>query len=99
MESCRSSNRPFGGYDPHRAVLSGLTSILFLILWFCSNHGIEVGHVIIHCDNISALNQVFTRERSSNNPLRQMAADIDLITCARGILLPVEKKTAKAHSK
>ncbi len=53
---------------PYRAELSGLTSILFLLLWVCNEHGVEGGDVTIYCDNISALNQVFTKACPSNNP-------------------------------
>jgi hypothetical protein len=88
---------------PYRAELSGLTSIPFLLLWVCNEHDVESGDVTIYCDNISALNQVFTKTRPSNNPLKQLAADIDLITCAKDILLqlPVDvhisKEWVKGH--
>ncbi len=51
--------------SPYSTELSGLTSILFLLLWVCNEHGVEGGDVIIYCDNISALNRVFTRARPS----------------------------------
>jgi hypothetical protein len=87
----------------YRAELSGLTSILFLLLRICNEHDVEGGDVIVYCDNISALNQVFTKTHPSNNPLKQLATDIDLIACARDILLqlPVDvhisKEWVKGH--
>ena len=64
--------------SPYRAELSGLTSVLFLLLWICQNAGVETGSANVYCDNISALDKVFSKERPSNNPLRQLLADIDL---------------------
>ncbi len=89
--------------SPYRAEQSGLTSALFLILWVCHTYNVETGNVIIYCDNISALNRIFTKERPSNNPLRQLAADIDLITCARDMILRlpvaihISKEWVKGH--
>ncbi len=82
---------------PYRAELSGLTSVLFLLLWICRTQGIEEGSACIYCNNISALNQVFAKVRPPTNPFKQMAADIDLIMCARDLLLqlPVDVGIAK----
>jgi hypothetical protein len=89
--------------SPYRAELSGLTSILFILLWVTTFNSIETGSVTIYCDNTSALDRIFTAIRQSNNPLQQLIADIDLISCARDLLLqlPVDiqirKEWVKGH--
>jgi hypothetical protein len=89
--------------SPYRAELSGLTSILFIVLWVTALRSIEKGAVTIYCDNSSALDHVFAAIRMSNNPLQQLIADIDLISCAKDLLLqlPVDiqirKEWVKGH--
>ncbi len=89
--------------SPYRAELCGLTSILFLIQWVCVAEKIEEGKVIIYCDNETALNEVFKTPRPTSNPYKQLAADIDLITCVRDLLLQlplsleVKKEWVKGH--
>lgn len=73
--------------SPYWAELSGLTSVLFVLHWVCNQTGIETESARIYCDNISALDKVFTTIRHSTNPLHQLAPDIDLLTCAQDLLL------------
>ncbi len=89
--------------SPYRAELCGLTSVLFIILWVCNKHDIDSGSVRILCDSESALDQVFSTVRGSNNPLKQLASDFDLLSCAKDILLhlpvniTVTKEWVKGH--
>jgi len=60
---------------------------------------------VIYCENETALNEVFKNPLTTNNPYAYLAADIDLITCARDLLLqlPLEvhlkKEWVKGHYK
>ncbi len=82
---------------PYHVEFSGLTSVPFTLLWICTTQGIDSSSVRIFCDNESALHRVFATIQVSNNPLGQLSLDIDLITCARDVLLqlPVDVKVAK----
>jgi hypothetical protein len=76
----------------YRAELCGITSALFMLLWICNQEDVEYGSVTLYCDNEGALNQVFNKSRPFKNPYDFLSADIDLITCARDLLLqlPIE---------
>ncbi len=83
--------------------LSGLTSVLLILPWVCSMQGVDTGSVHLFCDNESALNHVFSTARALNNPLKQLFPDVDLITCARDLLLQlpvgiyITKEWVKGH--
>ncbi len=89
----------------YRAELCGLTSAFFLLLWVCNESDIQHGNAVIYCDNETALNEVFKNPLTTNNPYAYLAADIDLITCARDLLLQLpfevqlKKEWVKAHYK
>ena len=74
-----------------------------MIHWICTAESIISGKITICCDNEAALNEVFTKPCPSNNPYRLLAAGIDLITCARDLLLQlplhieVKKELFKEH--
>lgn len=72
---------------PYRAKLAGLTSVLFILHLISKQTFIADGSVTIYCDNEAALNRTFTTGLPSQNPYAQLAADNDLITMARDLLL------------
>jgi hypothetical protein len=90
---------------PYRIELCGLVSTLFTIHWICRSANISYGHITIYCDNESALHQMFTPTRTTNNPYKLLKADIDLLTCGCDLLLqlPIEvslkHKWVKGHFK
>lgn len=91
---------------PYGAELCRLTSAFFLLLWVCNKTSIKDGNVVIYCDNETAINNVFKNPLSTNNPYEHLAVDINLITCAREILvlqLPLDvqnkKEWVKGHYK
>jgi hypothetical protein len=85
----------------YRAELCGLTSAFFLLLWVCNESDLQHGSAVIYCDNETALNEVFKNPLTTNNPYAYLAADIDLITCARDLLLhcPLRSTSRKSGSK
>jgi hypothetical protein len=82
---------------PYRAELCGLVSTLFTIHWVCRSANISHGHVTIYCDNESALRQMFTPTRPTNNPYKSLKADIDLLTCGRDLLLQLPIEVTLTH--
>jgi hypothetical protein len=82
---------------PYRAELCGLVSTLFTIHWVCRSANISHGHVTIYCDNESALRQMFTPTRPTNNPYKLLKADIDLLTCGRDLLLQLPIDVSLTH--
>jgi hypothetical protein len=71
----------------YRAELTGLTSVLFILHWVCTQEHVDDGTITIYCDNDAALNETFHKGIPSNNPYSLLAADRDLITLARDLLL------------
>jgi hypothetical protein len=59
QEIWKGAGPTFGHTDlmtPYRAELSGLTLVLFVLQWVCSQNAIGDGKVMIYCDNEAALN-------------------------------------------
>jgi len=98
--STSSSNTLWEGCGPtighkslmtsYHAELSGLVSVLFTLHWLAHHQPQLTGTVTVYCENESALNKVFTKQRPSNNPYTNLAADRDLICLGRHLrsLLP-----------
>jgi hypothetical protein len=63
--------------------------LLFVIHWICSQLPIDDGSITIYSDNDAALNETFHAGLPSNNPYSHIAADIDLITMVRDLILPL----------
>jgi ribonuclease HI len=88
---------------PYRAELSGLTSCLCILHWICMTEAVNSGKVTIYCDNETALREVFASPRHTNNPYKQLQADIDLLSYARQLVLhlsariTVKKEWVKGH--
>jgi hypothetical protein len=59
----------------YRAELIGLTSVLFILHWVCTQEQVDEGTITIHCDNAAALNERFHKGIPSNNPYNLLAAD------------------------
>ena len=78
--------------SPSRSELSGVTSLLLLLLWICKDQNILSGHVTLFCDSNKSLRYVF--DDALNSPLDQVKPDMDLILSAKDILhlLPITVK-------
>jgi hypothetical protein len=83
---------------PYRAELCGLVSTLFMIHWICEAEKVADGIITIYCDNEVALNQTFSKALPSNNSYKYLTADIDMITCARDILLQLPVTVQIKHA-
>jgi ribonuclease HI len=81
----------------YRAELAGLTSVLFMLHWVCKQVQIDDGKIVIYCDNEAAMNEAFYVGLPSNNPYSQLAADNDLITLARDLLLQLPMAVKVTH--
>jgi hypothetical protein len=74
-----------------------------MLLWICTQEDIDYGSLTLYCDNEGALNQVFNKSRPLKNPNEFLSADIDLITCAKDLLLQlpleahVKREWVKGH--
>jgi hypothetical protein len=78
--------------SPSRSELSGVTSLLLLLLWICKDQNILSGHVTLFCDSNKSLRYVF--DDALKSPLDQVKPDMDLILSAKDILhlLPITVK-------
>jgi ribonuclease HI len=82
---------------PYRAELAGLTSVLFVLHLISHQKPVDKGSVTIYCDNAAALNEIFAGGLPSNNPYNLLAADKDLITTARDLLLQLPITVSITH--
>jgi hypothetical protein len=89
----------------YMAELCSLTFAFFLLLWVCNESDIQHENAVITCDFETTLHEVFKNPLTNNIPYAYLAADIDLITCVRDLLLefPLEvhlkKEWVKGHYK
>jgi hypothetical protein len=56
--------------SPGRSELSGITSLLLLVHWICTDQDISEGQVTLYCDNNKSLRYVF--EEALDGPLDQL---------------------------
>jgi hypothetical protein len=87
--------------SPGRSELSGITALLLLLHWICTDQNIITGQVTLFCDNKKSIRYIF--DEALTSPLDQVKPDMDLIICAKDIirLLPIRVKHewVKGHYK
>jgi hypothetical protein len=87
--------------SPGRSELSGITALLLLLHWICTDQNISSGQVTLFCDNKNSIRYIF--DEALTSPLDQVKPDMDLIISAKDILglLPIKVKHewVKGHYK
>ncbi len=69
--------------SPGRSELSGITALLLLLLWICTDRNITTGQVTLFCDNKKSIRYIF--DEALTSPLDIIKPDMDLIISAKDV--------------